>query len=262
MRVLFILGCLFFTQTTQAVVLHVNQRDSLVYFHPTPYLELSLNETPGTGAGALSATLNYDYKMIQREFNSLMAIYSGHEIKISPATNVGTVFTLDLPTVGIRKDFKLRQTNMGPYFGERITLTPTEIIRYKNSKAAIEASVFKIAARSNYVSSVEVERYVADPTFCDSLAVLQVKDMISVVEKIEKPATIQNKQTFESLKYLALGNCFELETSNVNSFAELMQTRVIPKPGAMAYGSHFEKKTQELLFEIQPSVFVSETAAE
>jgi len=266
MRVLLILSCLFFVQFTQATVLHVNQNDSVVYFHPTPFLDLSLKEASGTvlgfAPGTLSVTLNYDSKMIQREFNALMAQYRGYEIKISPATNVSTVFTLDLPTVGIRKDFKLRQTNMGPFFSERITLNPLETFRFKNSKAAIEASVYTIAVRSSYITSVEVEKYEADPSFCTSIDILQVKDMIFAIRKIGKPASVQHTQTFESLKNSALRSCFELETSNVNSFAELLQTRVLPKPGGIARGSHSEKKPQELFFEIQPSVDVSETVEE
>lgn len=262
MRALFILSCLFFVQPAQAMVLHVNQNDSVVYFHPTPYLSLNLKEASGTATASLGVAFNYDSKMIQREFNSLIALYSGYEIKISTATNVATVFTLDLPTVGIRRDIKLRQTNMGPYFSERIPLNPIEELRFKYSKANIEASVFTVTARATYSSSVEVERYEAAPEFCSSLKVVQVKDMISVIGKIEKPASIQNKQTFDSLKHSALGQCFDLESASVKSFSELLQIRVMPKPGVIAHGSHFEKKPQEIIFEIQPSVDVSEAEAE
>lgn len=262
MRNLWILSCLFFAQITQAMVLHVNQNDSLVYFHPAPYLELELKETPGQITGTLAVTLNYVSKMIQREFNSLMGLYTGYDIKIAPVTNVDTLFTLDLPTLGIRQDFKLRYTNMGPYFSEKITLTPEQKIRFKNSKPTLEASVFNITVRANYISSVEVERYEADPAFCDSLKVVQVKDMILALGKIKKPASIEHPQTFDSLKYSALRHCFELENPNVNSFAELLQSRVLLKPESIAIGSHFEKKPQQQIFQIQPSVDVVETAAE
>ena len=262
MRNFWILCCLLFAQITQAMVLHVNQNDSLVYFHPAPYLDLELKETPGQITGTLVVTLNYEPKMIQREFNSLMGLYTGYDVKISPVTNVDTVFTLDLPTVGIRHDFKLRSTNMGPYFSEKITLSPIEKFRFNNSKPNIKASVFNIAVRANYISSVEVERYQAEPEFCDSLKVVKVKDMLSAIGKIEKPASIQHPQTFDSLKYSALRHCFELENPNVNSFAELLRSRVLIKTGALASGSHFEKKPQEQIVQIQPSVDVIETATE
>ena len=262
MRAFLILGCLFFIQTTQAVVLYANPTDRLVYFHPAPYLNLSVEQLPGQPTATLTVSMNYGSNAIQREFNSLMSIYSGYDVKIAPAKNLATYFTLDLPTVRVRKDIKLGQTNMGPYFIDKITLTTEEKIRLLGSKESIEASVYKIPLRTTYLAPVEVERYETNPEFCASLDVKQAIDMVFVIGKIAKPEGIKFSQTFESLKNSALQNCFELENSNVNSFADLMQSQVLLKPGGIARGSSFEKKPQEQDFEIQPTVYVSETTEE
>lgn len=262
MKPFLILSTLFFVQAAQALVLHVNRNDSVVYFHPMPKLELTLKETAGVDTGTLTVSLNYSSTLIQREFNTLVGQYRGYDVKISTATSANTVFALNLPMAGIYRELKLRQNNMGPYIEEQITLTADEKTRFSASKAAIEASVFSIIARTSYTSSVEVEKYETDKDFCGSVNAPQVKDMIFAIQKIEKPASIQHPQTFESLKSSLLINCFELESTKVKSFVELLQIGLELKPEGIARGSHFEKQSQEQFFEIQPVVEVSEAAAE
>ncbi|MBC7741842.1 MAG: hypothetical protein H7061_06580 [Bdellovibrionaceae bacterium] len=256
MQIFFLLSAFFFAGMSNAGVVQVNKEEAIVYFLPTPTIELNLMDL-GREGGVLNVSSDYNGAATEGGLGEVKRQYAGYEVKLLNAAYINSSVMLNLPSVGFVRELKLRQGQMGPYLNASFELTASEVLKFKRSAEDIKSRTnLNLKVQVSYFNSSIVEKYSTDERFCPSLKANTIAEVVSALLKLERPAAIKYAQTFSSLKMNALQSCFEIEGQAVSSFAQLLQSRTITKTGVVVSGVYAERKAHDENVEVRPFINV------
>lgn len=237
----------------QATVIEVNDSDLNVYLHPTPQMELGLQDLDSDG-GLLYLNLIYDGVQTKTEIAATQNQYPNYQLQVITADRNGNV-TLDVENI-IHQEFPAFQQQLGPLVNTQIKLSVDQVQKIKKLGNRLESVIqVSVPAKVNYTSTQIQEKYQTDSSICASFKVQTVKELILNFGQMKRPEQIKNSATFDSLKLAILEQCFEVKENSATSFKELMNANLaIQRPAKTIVGKSFTIKDLSKSFEIKPSI--------
>jgi hypothetical protein len=251
MNKIILFASLMICTIAQAHVIEVNQQESTVYVHPTPVIEVTLQDL-GDDGGVLYLTLTYDGVRSKAEIANLQKQYPGYQVVALVANSNGNS-TLDIADI-VHETISVRQQQLGPQINTQLQLKPEQMNRVRKLGDGLAGTIqLQVPATVTYTSTQIVEQYATDTNICESLRVQSVKDLIVNFGRMVKPAQITRAQTFESLKADMLTKCFAVKEESADSFADLLKLKVSTlKSGESIVGQTLQKQDVTKAFIITP----------
>ncbi|NUN05099.1 MAG: hypothetical protein HUU57_04985 [Bdellovibrio sp.] len=236
---------LLFSINTYAAVLEVNSSESKVYYTVTPTLQLNLVDL-GSDGGMLTVFLEYRGNDISQELKQLHVQYPNFQIQAVIARSANEYVDLEIPDLGLKKSLRVNQGQTGPYINSQFMLTAAQTKKLKNLQRSLKESVrLQIPVRASYSSGQVIESVTLDESACGGAKVTSVQDIIAHLGNMKRPESIKKDKTFSSLKQDILDKCYGINSTQINSFAELMKHPVNLEHPASLNGVTTEIVAQE-----------------
>jgi hypothetical protein len=253
MKIIAIVVVLFSFSFAQSLILEVNDQDMKVYIHPTPTMEIGLQDL-GSDGGLLYLSLVYDGIRIKSELAEIQSQYPNHQLQVI-ASNRGGNATLNIQGI-IYQEIPTLQQQLGPQINTQLLLNRGQVAKIKHLGTDLQSSIMiGVPAKLSITSSQIIEVYKAKPSFCQDLGISTVMDLVLNFGKMKKPEAITLQSTFDSFKIAALTKCFAIHEMNARSFVELMDNPVtINTPEEPIVGLTSQKKELNKDIMIQPYI--------
>lgn len=229
----------------------VNDYERTVYYSLTPYLEMNVMDLDSEG-GILSLSLAYEGDWARQEMEKLGATYPGYKLILLTPQVTGTPLKVKIPLVGISEETILRQGQTGPYMNLQLSLKVDQVAKLKALAKKGDLLNLEIPVRASYSSSNAIENFEGSVN-CADLKVDRIEDLILNLSRMKQPSVVRYEQTFVSYKKDLLQKCFEMDTSSVRSFKDVLNLPVKSRVDTpVIKGIYLEKKNHDIKFNLAP----------
>lgn len=235
----------------QATVFEINDQEMKVYIHPTPTMEMTLQDLDSEG-GILYLNLTYDGKSTKQEISDLQSQYPNYEIQALTARQNGNV-SVRIADI-VQHDFQAYQQQLGPQINTQLRLSQDQVSRLKalGSKLASLTEML-VPAKVSFMHTQLLERYELSPDICMTLNARTVQDLVVNLGHLEKPEGIKFDETFTKVKTQLLSQCFSVLQQRVESFQQLLSLRLNTlQPTAPLVGEAFKKQEVTKTISLKP----------
>jgi hypothetical protein len=222
---------LFIGNYAVAQMIEVSESEKIVYFAPTPVLNVHLLSLQKDG-GVLTLTLNYDGPESRNQDRELQAQFPGYALKALVVQITDPQLMIRIPEIELNQLTILQQAQMGPLLSAQFSLSVDQVARLKAKMGKQDGGIHvEIPVRAALRSPQILESYEISERDCAQLRVKTVADLMDGLTRLKRPLQIHFDSSFESYKKALLDNCFEISTpGSIQSFKDLMATELRAKP--------------------------------
>jgi hypothetical protein len=250
-------GLLLASSLASANVFEVNDTDKVVYYAPTPTLNVNLVDLEKNG-GILTMTLDYEGIATRKQNDDLKIAYPGYKLTPLVVESAVPQIRVVIAEINVDEPTRVLQAQMGPLVSVQLSLNADQVAKLKaliNKRP--NALQIEIPVKATIRSYQVVESYEASSSACSDLKVQTVADLVNNLAGLKKPDQIQYAQTFDSYKKALIVGCFEMvRPSSISSFKDLLKTPLRTHNRDGLKGSYAEDRLHEARINLVPKLKV------